>query len=142
MRYKIMCAMVALMCFFYLPVFAETHSETSDHSSITVEEIAFCTAIENRTPVDVAAVFPDTVGRVFCFTRLSSATDKTAVSHVWYYNGVQMAVVDLPVNARTWRTWSSKRIIREWTGLWKVEVISSAGNVIASDEFLVQAPPE
>ena len=123
------------VCMFGMPAV----SQTGYDGPVTVEQMVFCTEVENRTPVDAASVFPDTVGRVFCFTRVASALEETAVSHVWYFNDVQMAIVDLPVCGHTWRTWSSKRIVSEWTGAWRVDVIASDGSVICSDAFVVNA---
>ena len=108
-----------------------------DISPVTVNEMVFCRGIAQKNPVDVSTHFPDSVVRVFCHTKLSSTENQTSISHVWYYNDTQMAIVDLAVNAQTWRTWSSKRIVKEWTGTWRVDVISSIGNIICSEEFVV-----
>ena len=121
---------ILILCMPYL-----SYAETG--APVSVNEMVFCTGIENRTPVGVSKIFPDTVGRVYCFTKLTSKEDHTAISHVWYYNDTQMAIVDLPVNARSWRTWSSKRIVKEWAGRWRVDVISATGAVICSDAFMV-----
>ncbi len=121
---------VFILC---LPLFS-TAQETFP---VSVNEMVFCTGIKDRKPVDVNANFPDSVERVFCYTRLSSQEDHTAISHVWYYNDTQMAIVDLPVNAGSWRTWSSKRIVKDWPGIWRVDVISSTGKIICSEGFVI-----
>ncbi len=121
------------ICILCLPV----SSPARDNSPVTVTEMVFCTEIKNRTPIGMRTNFPDSVEQVYCFTRLSSTQDQTSISHVWYYNDVQMAIVDLPVNARSWRTWSSKRIVRDWTGVWRVDVISATGHVICTEDFTV-----
>lgn len=121
------------ICILCLPVSVSARN----NSPVTVTEMVFCTDVKNRTPINITTNFPDSVERVFCFTRISSTKDQTLISHVWYYNDVQMAIVDLPVNARSWRTWSSKRIVRDWTGVWRVDVISATGHVICSKDFTV-----
>jgi len=111
-------------------------------SPVSVIEMAFCKTIKGRNPISIDSIFSDSVERVFCYTKLSSTEDYTSISHVWYYNDTQMAIVDLPVNAKTWRTWSSKRIVKDWAGVWRVDVISSTGNIICSDEFVISSNAE
>ncbi|RMH43608.1 MAG: DUF2914 domain-containing protein, partial [Gammaproteobacteria bacterium] len=60
--------------------------------------------------------------------------------HVWYWQDREMARVDLPVRSSNWRTWSSKRILPEWTGPWRVVVEDAAGKVVAEKVFRVEAP--
>jgi len=127
-----------LFCILTQPLF----SMAQDVSSVIVDEMVFCRGIEQRNPVDTATHFPDSIERVFCYTRLSITENDTSISHVWYYNDTQMAIVDLAVNARSWRTWSSKRIVKEWAGTWRVDVISSTGIIICSDEFVVRPSSE
>lgn len=135
MFYKTVLIILCIVC---LPFPLNAQEE----SPISVIEMTFCRGIELRNPVDGANSFPNSVERVFCYNKLSGSENQTTISHVWYYNDTQMAIVDLPVNGKTWRTWSSKRIVREWTGTWRVDVISSTGNVILSDEFIISAEPE
>jgi hypothetical protein len=104
-------------------------------SIITVEDIQICTSVENRQPIGTDTSFPQDVERLYCFTKLRSDRDMTSVSHVWYYNDKEMAKVDLVVNAKTWRTYSSKRILKSWTGEWRVDILSATGELLASKEF-------
>ncbi len=113
-------------------------SMAQDISPVTVNEMVFCRGISQKNPVDISTHFPDSINRVFCHTKLASTENQTSISHVWYYNDTQMAIVDLAVNAKNWRTWSSKRIVKEWTGTWRVDVISSTGNIICSEEFVIR----
>jgi subtilisin-like proprotein convertase family protein len=57
------------------------------------------------------------------------------ISHVWFYQDKQMAKINLPVKAKTWRTWSAKTIMQAWKGNWRVEVQDSKGNIISSKSF-------
>ncbi|MDA3897507.1 MAG: DUF2914 domain-containing protein [Desulfobacteraceae bacterium] len=117
-------------------------SMAQDYSPVTVNGMVFCAGIDQKNPVDISTHFSDSIERVFCHTKLSSTEDQTSISHVWYYNDTQMAIVDLAVNAKSWRTWSSKRIVKEWTGTWRVDVISSTGQIICSKEFMVSSYTE
>lgn len=105
---------------------------------IQVEEMDFCTGIEQRGPVGVDTVFADTIGQVYCYTKIANAPDTTSISHVWYYQNKRMAEVNLDVKAKSWRTWSSKRILTEWTGRWRVDVVDANGNILKSKFFSIQ----
>jgi hypothetical protein len=107
-------------------------------ATVEVEEMLFCTAVEERVPVGADTVFSDTVGTVYCFTKLSSSEDSTSIAHVWYYNDQEMARVNLNVLAKSWRTWSSKTILQEWIGKWRVDAVSEAGEVLKSKAFEVK----
>jgi hypothetical protein len=107
-------------------------------SQVKVENIAVCTSVENRQPVGTDSVFSADAGKLYCFTKLTSETDSTEISHVWYYKDKEMAKINLPVKAKTWRTWSAKTIMPEWKGNWRVEIQDSKGNVISSLPFRVK----
>ncbi|NIR49886.1 DUF2914 domain-containing protein [candidate division KSB1 bacterium] len=104
--------------------------------------MVFCTAVEEREPVAVDTVFADTVGQVYCFTKIIGATDTTSISHVWYYEDEEKANVNLAVKSKSWRTWSSKKILQEWDGKWRVDVVSSQQEIIKSEEFLIKPTSE
>lgn len=107
-------------------------------AAVTVEEIEICTAVENRAPVGADTSFTKDVGQLYCFTKLSSTQDTTAIKHVWFHNDQQMADVNLTMKAKAWRTWSSKNIAADWTGDWRVEVQTATGDVVASKAFMVK----
>ena len=113
-------------------------------SLITVDEIQICKSIEDREPVGADQIFSKDIYQLFCFTRLSSNQDSTSISHVWYYNDKEMANVELEIgiDAKNWRTWSSKRILEGWTGDWRVDVLSPLGEVLASKEFKILSQEE
>ncbi len=104
-------------------------------SGIEVENMAVCTSVENRQPVGTDSVFKADAGKLYCFTKLKSETDSLEISHVWFYQDKQMAKINLPVKAKTWRTWSAKTIMPAWKGNWRVEVQDSKGNIISSKSF-------
>lgn len=106
-----------------------------------VDEIIICKDVQDRQPVAADSVFFSDAGSIFCYTKVSGAAADSSISHVWYYNDKEMARIKLNVKADVWRTWSSKRIVPEWTGKWHVDVESAAGKVLASKAFTVKSPP-
>ena len=103
-------------------------------------EISFGTDIdrENRELVGETAQFSAGIEKIYCLTRLQGLEAPTSVTHVWYRDGKTMARVDLNVASSDWRTWSSKRLLPEWTGNWEVKVLDSDGRVLSSAGFEVK----
>jgi hypothetical protein len=119
-------------------------SGSAEVGELDVEAMVFCTSVEDRTPVGEAGAFDNDIGAVCCFTKVIGAQEPTRVFHVWYYGDEEMARVELAVNSVSWRTWSTKKVLESWTGLWRVEVESDDGTVLESKEFMVRqpAPPQ
>jgi len=115
---------------------AENATAEESMVQLTVAEMEFCYDVQDRTPVGINDTFPDTVGRVFCFTRVTGAAEETTIQHVWYYQE-EVARVDLRVGSPNWRTWSSKQILETQDGWWKVEVVDDQGSVLASRDFFI-----
>ncbi len=107
-------------------------------SSIKVEKIAVGTAIDNKEISGEAAQFPGSVGRVYCWTKVTADPTPTTVKHVWSADGKKEAEVSLDIKYASARTWSSKSV---WPGAWKVEVMDSQGTVLSSKEFTVTKEP-
>ncbi len=93
-----------------------------------------CTAVENRLPADEVPAAGTSATQVYCWVNLVSATIPTTIKTVWYNEGKRVDAVSLAVKSSPYRTWSSKKV---WPGQWKVEVVTEAGDVLASKEFKV-----
>lgn len=119
-------------------VFGSVIGFAQQQSGLQVDKMVFCTAIEDRQPVGIDTVFKAKVERVYCYTKITGAVDTTAISHIWYFNEEEVAKVNLSVNAKTWRTWSSKKLLEIWIGKWRVDVVSSDGTVLKSKEFSIK----
>ncbi len=102
--------------------------------------ISFGTDIdrENRELVGETAEFAAGIERITCLTQIKGLEAPNSVTHVWYRDGKTMARVDLNVASTNWRTWSSKRLLPQWTGHWEVKVLDSDGRVLGSGDFNVK----
>jgi len=118
----------------FLPVLALAQ----DNPALTVEDIRICTSVQDRQPVGSDTSFSRDIGHLYCFTKLSGDQDYATIYHAWYYNDKEMLRVELNTKAKTWRTWSTKSISDSWTGNWRVDVLSSDGNVLGSIEFTIR----
>ena len=121
---------------------AEEPTETvAEESTLSLEDVQICSAIEDRQPAGAAAAFPDDLEKIYCFTKVVGAADTTSVNHVWYMGDKQIISVNLSVKAASWRTWSSK-MLDMGLGKGHVEIVSEGGDVLGKAEFEVTAVGE
>ncbi|UCD16298.1 MAG: DUF2914 domain-containing protein [Candidatus Zixiibacteriota bacterium] len=111
--------------------------ETEQPKSVLTVETELCTGVEERMPIGMANSFHADVGQVWLWCRVQGATDTTLVKHVYYYDGEEMATVELPVKSPSWRTWSSKKILPGWTGQWEVKILDENDIVLKTIPFTV-----
>ena len=107
-------------------------------SAVSVSEAAIGTGVEERVLVGQGFQFDSSVGKLYAFTRIIGAPSETQVSHKWYYGDQLMAEVSLPVRGANWRTWSTKSVMPDWVGNWRVDVIGEDGEVLDSMNFSIQ----
>lgn len=126
------------LVFAFLLMLFGVGANAQEAPGVTVEEMVFCTAVQDRAPSLPDTAFASTVENVWCFVKVVGAADTTSITHVWYYNDREMSRVELAVKSASWRTWSSKMILPEWLGVWRVDVLSPAGDVLKSGAFSVK----
>ena len=49
-----------------------------------------------------------------------------------------MSRVELPVKSTNWRTWSSKKLLEDWPGAWRVEIQDAQGNLLEKLSFVLR----
>jgi len=106
--------------------------------ALSVARDAVAASVVDREPKDPAQTFAPTTPTVYYFTVIHGAQTPTTITHRWSYKDQVTAEVKLPVEGSPWRTWSSKAMLPEWTGSWKVEAVTEAGQVLASKTFTIQ----
>jgi len=129
-----------MIAVFFMILFLAGVQNALSQTAVKMEvvEMMICTGVQDRVPVGTDTMFLKTVGQLYCYTKVTGAGESAKLSHVWYHNDQEMARVDLNVMADTWRTWSSKKIVEEWIGSWRVDVVSESGEVLKSMAFTVQ----
>lgn len=122
-----------------LPAGAQTGEEAAPAPppSLSVARAVACLEVRDREPQSVDTVFSNRTEQVICFTQIEGASEETRIEHVWIHEGEERARVSLPVRSASWRTYSTKKLLPEWTGAWKVEIRDGAGSVLKSVEFRV-----
>lgn len=126
-----MMRLLLTTAFLILFTFAGAMAETS------VSRIVMTTNVENREPAQTATQFSKDIGRLYCFTEIETDAYPTEVTHIWIYEKNIEAEIKLPVRSPKWRTYSSKAILPQWAGNWKVEVYSENGKLIDSIDFTI-----
>jgi hypothetical protein len=113
-------------------------SQEGQMEPLIVEDAVICQDVVDRTPVESGFVFSNDIGTVYCFSRVMGAKTDTQISHNWYFNDVQVASVPLSVRSNNWRTYSSKKIMPEFKGNWKVEIVAQDGQVLKELTFTIE----
>ena len=103
--------------------------------NLDVEAAAICERVEDREAVNVGTRFANSTARLYCFTKIVGAESPTEVVHVWSYGDVERARVSLSINAKSWRTYSSKAIQAHEIGKWRVDVLDTSGNLLETIDF-------
>jgi hypothetical protein len=106
-----------------------------DTNKVQIVAAAICKDVVNREAIDVGTQFPNSVSRLYCFTKAVSTEIPTEIVHVWRYGDVERARVSLAVRAATWRTYSSKAIQPHEIGPWRVDVLDTSGNLLETINF-------
>ena len=106
-------------------------------ASLEVQDVAIGTGVHERVPTGISSNFDSSVGKLFAFTRIVGADGDTRVYHKWYHGDMLVADVPLTVRSGDWRTWSTKNVQADWTGDWRVVVVSEDGSVLGSISFAV-----
>jgi hypothetical protein len=114
-----------------------TTSIAEETSPLALEEAAICRDVVDRQPVGAGNSFDASVGKLFCFTKITGAQSPTQIYHAWYFEDTQRAKVMLSVKSASWRTYSSKVIQQHEIGDWHVEVLGSEGETLKILEFKI-----
>ncbi len=107
-------------------------------AELTIARMEIASSVENREPVGIAASFPATQEKVFCFLEFRNVPQETAVTVVWTLGLNEMGTVPLTVKAFSkYRTWANKTI-GGMKGDWKVDVVDASGTVLKSATFKIE----
>ncbi len=107
-------------------------------TSLTISRMEIAGSVENRQPVGIAASFPASQEKVFCYVELKDVPKDAAITFVWTLGANEMGKVSQQVKkSARWRTWASKSL-GGMKGDWKVDVLDEAGAVLKSAAFKVE----
>ena len=101
----------------------------------TVEAV-LARSVVDRAPQDTGSAFPDSVGAVVLWMRVSGGNGQT-LHHVWFHGDDQVGDVSLTIGGSPWRSWSRKTVPADAKGAWHVEIRDEGGNVLKRIDFTV-----
>jgi hypothetical protein len=122
-----------------LPGWAEEKAKAeAPAKEMTIARAVVATGIENLEPVGVAAAFPASTARVYCFLEATQIDQDTEVSLIWFYGSKEMRKLTLPVKAGPrWRTWAYKNLGGQ-KGDWKVEIKDAQEKFLKDVAFKIE----
>jgi hypothetical protein len=112
----------------------ESGEAGTEISTGRVTRASFTSEIVEREPQDSIKSLSTEHSGVAFFTELRDLDGHT-VSHVWNWEGSEMARVPFVVNGRRWRVYSTKKLKPSWTGKWTVSVEDESGRVLQTESF-------
>ncbi len=140
-------AIVATAILLAAPAFAEADTaENAGEADViaaaapkgAVARAQVTTAVVQREPQDAIDRISGEVDELTYFSELVDLTGYT-VSHIWEYQGMEMARVSFQVGGDRWRVHSTKRLDPSWRGAWRVVVVDQDGHELRSDHFYYAA---
>jgi hypothetical protein len=117
-----------------IAVAKEDTSAVSTH----LKRALFTTAIAEREPTGAIDSLSTADEQVYFFTEVVGFEGST-ITHRWSRGDEVHAEVPIAVGSPRWRAYSSKKLLRSWTGEWRVDVLDAEGNVLGSKRFVYYA---
>jgi len=105
-------------------------SASSEH----VARALFTSEVQNREPTDTITSLSNDKNKIYFYSELTGLGGQT-VTHRWEYQGKTMGEVKFDVGGPRWRVWSSKTLLPQWTGEWRVSIIDGSGNKVGEETF-------
>ncbi len=105
-------------------------SASSEH----VARALFTSEVQNREPTDSITSLSNDKNKIYFYSDLTRLGGQT-VTHRWEYQGKTMSEVKFNVGGPRWRVWSSKTLLPQWTGEWRVLIIDGSGNKVGEGTF-------
>lgn len=120
---------------FFLPLIILAAVCARVQAQTKVDPLRFGTAVENREIVGESDSFAAGTERVYCWVRVTGGKGQTLTAK-WTLGEQVMAEVALDIQFDPMRTYCSKAIAGS-KGVWKVEIIDTAGEVLQSGTFTI-----
>ncbi len=101
-------------------------------------EVLIARSISKHQAVDAGTNFSKDVGILYCWSLIRAGNIPVTIKHIWYFENKKIVEIPLIVKSKSYRTFSSKEILPEWTGQWRVDIVDDNNKVIQTAKFSVQ----
>lgn len=105
-------------------------SEEAAPSGVRVSRASICASVVDHEPMAKGELFPRDITKIYCFSEIAGIEEPLTVLHKWYYKYKLMGSVALRVKSKRFRTYSTKKIIPEQVGDWKVEIVNGQTDAV------------
>jgi len=120
------------------PVEAAKTPTPAPAPSNMISRMEIATNVMDRKPVDVAASFPASTEKVYCYLEFKDVKKETTVNVVWTLDQKEVGKIPLSIKPYAkFRTWANKAIYG-MKGNWKVDVVDDKGTILKTASFTVQ----
>ena len=119
-RKHILLVSLVVFCKFFMAWQVQAAEKSQVFSAV------FTTAIEDRSPVDQVLLLTNKTERVFFYTDLRDFENQRII-HRWEYNGKVVLSKTFDAKGPRWRVYSSKTLLPEQLGTWRVVVTTDKG---------------
>ena len=106
-------------------------------ASLTISHMIIARSVEDRQPSGIAASFPASQDKVYCYLDLTNVTKDQVITYAWTFGGETERATQHVKKSEHWRTWSYRAISGK-KGNWKVDVLDESGTVLKSAAFKVE----
>jgi hypothetical protein len=127
-----------MMLFFGAVSIGPVQAQDKAAPVLMIEDAVIASGVENLTVVGPGASFDAGVGRLFCFTKITTNHPPAVIKHLWFYGDKMVMEVSLPIKSENWRTYSAKTILPSAVGDWKVDVTSEDGTILKTLNFTIR----
>ena len=134
-RILYLSGMIIMIVSLFLLIPSSIHAQQT--GDLKVATAVICKNIADRQPVEPGTSFAVSVGRLYCYSKITDISNSTEIVHVWYYGDTERARITLSINPPSWRTYSSKIIQAHEIGKWHVNILDASGNLLENVEFEV-----
>lgn len=113
-------------------------SGTTSVASPVVKRFVLAQSVANNEPKgNLGDILPNSRGyaEVYSYSEVIGLEGEV-LEYRWLHEGEQVLKIRVPVGAERWRSHSTKRIYQRMTGAWRAELRDSAGNLLASIDFV------
>jgi hypothetical protein len=118
-----------------LSLFVPSSNYAQQSADLNVATAVISKNIVDRQPVEAGNSFSVSVGRLYCYSKITNVQNATQIFHVWYFGDNERARVALNIGPPSWRTYSSKIIQGHETGKWHVKILDASNKLLEDVGF-------
>ena len=114
-RKHILLVSLVVICEFFVVSQLQAEQKSKVFSAV------FTTAVAERSPVDQVLILTNKTDKIFFHTDLRHF-EQQKIIHRWEYNGKAVSSKTFDVKGPRWRVYSSKTLLPDQLGTWRVVV--------------------